>query len=600
MRPFEGRQAIMPAGANQASIKQASKKYVSTTISLGATSKIATDCIYAQVAEETPHTASAQGMVPVEKVASNTVLPGISSCKNYWFSNLANCSDKAIVEKLLNCIENGFPVGIEKEIPVIQNQNWPSSKQFSKEISEFLAERLQEGSIERVPKEEVNILSVSPLGAFEKGSEKKLRVIHDLSYPPELSINSYLEKSDYSVKYYTVRDAVAICQNYDTPWMAKTDLKNAYFSCPVAIKDRNMLGFAISNDLGSTDYFRWAALPYGLRPAAYWFDLVAKGLKYMYVKNGAAQSTLYYLDDIITITNSQPSCQSSLNTILDTCSNAGFKISTKKTVGPARVITFLGIQIDTEKKVLSMSQEKLNEIRTELLAWRDKNYCSKRDILSILGKMNFCSQMILNGKKFMRRLIDLSTTGKNLNSKISLTKQAKSDIHWWIECMERYNGVEWFPAEIDMRTAVLSFSDASNIALAGLCDNNWTIVPYVGEYFWLSKKSIQYRELYAAVLTIATFAYKMRNKQVIMHIDNESMQISIAKGTCKVPELMGLIRALYYYTTVNNIDYRCIHIRTHLNAESDSLSRLRLTEFFLLCPNACKRMSRPARIVRDF
>ena len=208
--------------------------------------------------------------------------------------------------------------------------------------------------------------------------------------------------------------------------------------------------------------------------------------------------------------------------------------------------------------------------------------------------------MVLNAKKFMRRLIELSTKSSNLNARLLITKQAKSDINWWIECMVGYNGVEWFPREIDMRTAVLTFSDASNIALAGICCQNWTIIPYVGEYFWLAKTSIQYRELYAAVLTIATFAYKLRNRQVIMHIDNQSMQRCITSGTSKVPDIMGLIRSLYYYTTIHNIDYRCIHIGTHTNVESDLLSRLRLTEFFIICPNACPKMSRPARIIRDF
>ena len=598
--PFKERQAIKPVGANQASINSKKQKYALTLTGIDVYSKSVEGFTNAPDAVETHHTASAVNSGIAQKRQTEAALPGISLCKKYWYSNLHNFTDSEIVQKVLHCIEHGYPVGIDKEIPVIQSDNWPSADKFRPEIQKFLAERLSEGSIEKVPECEVSFHSVSPLGAFEKGLERKLRVIHDLSFPGELSINSYLDKSEYSVTYSTVRDAVKICQTFDTPWLAKTDLKNAYFSCPIKNQDKKFLGFSFKNDLGSTKIFRWAALPYGLRPAAYWFDLTANCLKKMYVQNGAAESTLYYLDDIITITGNKSSCQSSLSIILETCEKAGFKISTSKTVGPARVITFLGIQIDTVNQVLSMSQEKMSEIRSELLAWKEKSYCSKRDLLAIVGKMNFCSQMIKNGKKFMRRLIELSTKGKSLNSKLKLTKQAKADVNWWVECMQKYNGIEWFPKDIDMRTAILTFSDASNIALAGICENNWTIIPYTGEYLWLSKKSIQYRELYAAVLTIATFAYKMRNKQVVMHIDNQSMQLSIQSGTSKVPELMGLIRSLYYYTTINNIHYHCIHIGTRMNAESDSLSRLRLTEFFLLSPQASRNMSRPARILRDF
>ena len=174
------------------------------------------------------------------------------------------------------------------------------------------------------------------------------------------------------------------------------------------------------------------------------------------------------------------------------------------------------------------------------------------------------------------------------------------DIRWWLECLKLYNGTEWFPRDIDISTAKLTFSDASDIALGGLCDNSWFIIPYQGEYKWLASTSIQYRELFAAVATIATFSNRLRYKQVIMHCDNESMQHSIESGRSKVPDIMGLIRSLFYYTAIHHIDYSCVHIRSKLNAHSDRLSRLRLVEFFYHLPTADKIMSRPARIIKDF
>ena len=166
--------------------------------------------------------------------------------------------------------------------------------------------------------------------------------------------------------------------------------------------------------------------------------------------------------------------------------------------------------------------------------------------------------------------------------------------------MNDYNGAEWFPREIDVASAILTFSDASDIALGGVCCNSWFIIPFTGEYCWLKQTSIQYRELFAAVSTIATFSNKLQHKQVIMHCDNEAMQKSIQAGKSKIPELMGLIRVLYYYTAIHHIQYSCVHIRSKLNASSDQLSRLKLVEFFYYMPSADRNMSRPARILRDF
>ena len=67
--------------------------------------------------------------------------------------------------------------------------------------------------------------------------------------------------------------------------------------------------------------------------------------------------------------------------------------------------------------------------------------------------------------------------------------------------MSAYNGISWFPKPIDVNTAILLVSDASDIAVAGVCKNAWTVLPFTGEKSWLKQKSIQYQELYAAVLS---------------------------------------------------------------------------------------------------
>ena len=483
---------------------------------------------------------------------------------------------------------------------LVDNKNWPSAELYETDIQAFLNDRIKEGSVEFIDTQEIHEHCYSPLGAFIKKGSQKLRVIHDLSYPPKNSVNDHIDKELFSVKYSSVLDAVNICSSLPEAWLAKTDLKNAYFSCPVSRSERKYLGFRYTNEEGDIQNARWGALPYGLRSAAALFDLTAKGLRTIYVKNGAAPTTLYYLDDILTISSSKKECQESLDIILDTCKKCGFEVQPSKTEGPSQKLTFLGIEIDTITKEIRLPKEKVVEIKNELQEWSQKKVATKREILSLLGKLNFCSQVVKNGAKFTRRLIDCAKKGKTLNSKLHIKVQAKKDIKWWLECMSNYNGSEWFPREINIASAKLTFSDASDIALGGLCDNSWFIIPFTGEYNWLSGKTIQYRELYAAVATLATFSNKLRYKQVVMHCDNEAMQKSIKIGRSKVPELMGLIRALYYYTAIHHIDYTCLHIRSKLNANTDRLSRLRMVEFFYHLPTADKNMSRPARILRDF
>ena len=531
---------------------------------------------------------------------TNQQTRGISAKYQYWYDNLHDCNDTRLSTELLNYIKNGFNTGVHELKDLVDNDNWPSAIEHKEGIYEFMLDRIKEGSVEILDDTEMNEHCFSPLGAFMKKGSKKLRVIHDLSYPPEKAINCHIEKERYSVKYSGVLDAVKLCSGMTEAWMAKTDLKNAYFSCPVNESEKRFLGFRFLDNFNSTINARWAALPYGLRSAAALFDLTAEGLKNIYVHNGAAPTSLYYLDDIITICPTKEDCQKSLNIILDTCTKCGFQVQAAKTVGPSQKITYLGIEIDSKTKQIRLPQEKVVEIKGELKEWLNKTIATKREILSLLGKLNFCCQVVRNGNKFTRRLIECSKKGSNLNSRIKLGKQTMRDIRWWLECMTFYNGTEWFPRDIDISTAKLTFSDASDVGLGGLCDTSWFYIPFIGDYKWLQNTSIQYRELFAAVTTIATFSNKLRYKQVIMHCDNESMQHSIESGRSKVPELMGLIRSLFFYTAVHHIDYSCIHIRSKLNAHSDRLSRLMLVEFFYHFSNADKYMSRPARIIKDF
>ena len=156
------------------------------------------------------------------------------------------------------------------------------------------------------------------------------------------------------------------------------------------------------------------------------------------------------------------------------------------------------------------------------------------------------------------------------------------------------------PTEFNMEEAELVFSDSSSTACAAVWRTHWTVVEFDNEYEWLRDKHINYKEMYAVVLGIATFAYYLRGRDVIMHIDNKSVQQCVANGKSKEPGIMGLVRVLYYFTSINNIKYRTLHLGSKFNAEADSLSRGRMDKFIELVPQANARMNRPYRVMTDW
>ena len=84
--------------------------------------------------------------------------------------------------------------------------------------------------------------------------------------------------------------------------------------CPVNYDERDLLGFVWFREY-EAQFYRYGSMALGLRSSARLFTDIAQALCYMYVKEGAAEASLFYLDDIITLSGSYEECKSSLDTI---------------------------------------------------------------------------------------------------------------------------------------------------------------------------------------------------------------------------------------------------------------------------------------------
>ena len=61
--------------------------------------------------------------------------------------------------------------------------------------------------------------------------------------------------------------------------------------------------------------------------------------------------------------------------------------ASEKVEGPARILTSLGIEIDSHKKVLCLLQAKQEDLEAELQQWYSRKKCKKCQLLSLIGKL---------------------------------------------------------------------------------------------------------------------------------------------------------------------------------------------------------------------
>ena len=252
-----------------------------------------------------------------------------------------------------------------------------------------------------------------------------------------MSVNHFIPRELCSVQYVSIDDAVAIVKKFGRNClMGKLDLSNAYKQIGVRPDDWHLLGSTWMNEYNQTEYYYDTVLPFGGRSSARLFNKFADSLEFMMVKNGVS-SMLHYLDDMFTAGAPNSSeCDDNMEIMLNTCYDSGIEINPAKTIRPTTEIEFLGIIVDSKKMELRISESRIRAIKQELCQWIGRKTGQKRAILSLIGKLSFLSRVIQPGRTFLRRLITLSMRGKQLHHKLKLNNDARSDVLWWLNCMD--------------------------------------------------------------------------------------------------------------------------------------------------------------------
>ena len=80
-----------------------------------------------------------------------------------------------------------------------------------------------------------------------------------------------------------------------------------------------------------------------------------------------------------------------MHIILNACAELGVPLA-PKIIPPTQVLTYLGIEIDSIKQIIRLPDEKLSEIRTLLNSRKFRRKCTKRELLSFIGKLSFVSK----------------------------------------------------------------------------------------------------------------------------------------------------------------------------------------------------------------
>ncbi|MEW8547701.1 MAG: reverse transcriptase domain-containing protein [Candidatus Thiodiazotropha sp.] len=480
-----------------------------------------------------------------------------------WEEELGNDVDRDFI---LNGLKNGFDIidGDASPTPVhCENHRsaMPASAYYNQATRQVLKE-IEKGNyiVVSQPPE-----IISPIGVIPK-PDGGVRLIHDCSRPDGLSVNDYCT-ADWKQKFSTVDDAASLV----TPgcFMAKVDLKSAYRSVPISTHSQRVTG--LKWQFGKqTVYLRDTKLCFGSKLAPGIFHRLTQAVKRMLKRHGL-RATVVYLDDFFIKADSFEDCLLALNTLISLLRKLGFQINWNKVVDPTTRITFLGIEIDSMEMCLRLPDEKLHQVRDELLHFQTRKRASKKQLQSLAGKLNFCASVIYGGRVYSRRIIDTINMLKADDHKIKLTGGLRADISWWQAFMAHFNGKSLL---LDKHPIQSVFTDSCNLAAGGFFEGDWFYLNWDLDWPLVSQLHINSKELLAVYLAVCRWAPHWQNKRIYIQSDNVTTIAAINRGTSRNPFLMACLRRLFWLSAQFNFHITARHLPAVVKTLADNSSRL--------------------------
>ena len=328
-------------------------------------------------------------------------------------------------------------------------------------------------------------------------------------------------------------------------------------------------------------------LPFGLRSAPFIFNQVADAFEWICHEDFGISDLIHLLDDFLT-TGPPASgiCCRRLEIILAACTYLGIPLAEEKTEASTTSLTFLGIHLDTDLLEARLPDDKLAELRDLLVMFSGLPLRTKRDLLSLLGKLNFATSVVMAGRTFMRRLWDATLAVPELHYRITLSQSCRADLVWWRYLLDTWNGRSfflqpgWSPAP-----HMHLFTDASGtLGYGTFLGDRW----FSGT--WLPDQQaccITYKELYPIALACSTWGHEWSSLRVEFHSDNQAVVSSLRKGSCCCSNILSLHAAPFVSGVCSaKFQVSASYVEGVVNGIADFLSRQDFGRFRTLAPQA--------------
>lgn len=348
-------------------------------------------------------------------------------------------------------------------------------------------------------------------------------------------------------------------------FMASADIKDAYYTVPIAREHQKFLRFSWRDKL-----YQYTCLPNGLASAPRVFTKLLKPVFTVLREKGFLSSS--YIDDCYLQGDSYKECLDNAIQTVSLLKKLGFYINEEKSIlTPSQKLTYLGFELNSLNMTVKLTDSRITKLKLACKKLLEKGQSSIQNLAEVIGLIVSSFPGVEYGPLYYRSLEQDKTQALrenkgNFSGLVILSEQSISDLMWWMHNVSSSSKpISHQEPDITLQT------DASMQGWGGVRREQKTGGRWSEEE---ALHHINYLELLAILLAIKSLCANCSESHIRIECDNTTAVCYInSMGGSRSQECNSITKEIWNYCIQHNLWLSATHLPGCENTEADAESR---------------------------